>query len=151
MQRYFMTIPEASQLVLQAGAIAQSGEVYVLDMGEPVRITTLAEDLIRLSGLEPGTDIEITYTGSRPGEKLFEELSWDSENAEKTTHSKIFIGRADPRSVETITAQVSSLLQDIDEQSPTEVRTRLKRVVPEFKSPEDGEQPDMTRKVVPIR
>jgi len=151
MQRYFMTIPEASQLVLQAGAIAKSGEVYVLDMGEPVRIVTLAEDLIRLSGLEPGEDIEITYTGTRPGEKLFEELSWDEENAEKTTHAKIFVGKGDPRSVDAITAEVDRLLSGIDDQSPPEVRASLRSVVPDFKSPEDGEQPDMSRKVIPIR
>ena len=151
MQRYFMTIPEASQLVLQAGAIAKSGEVYVLDMGEPVRITTLAEDLIRLSGLEPGADIEITFTGTRPGEKLFEELSWDEEDAEKTTHSKIFVGKGEPRPIDTISGQVGALLDGIDAQTPAEVRTRLKKVVPEFRSPEDGETPDMTRKVIPIR
>lgn len=151
MQRYFMTIPEASQLVLQAGAIAKSGEVYVLDMGEPVRITTLAEDLIRLSGLEPGVDIEIVYTGTRPGEKLFEELSWDEEDAEKTTHEKIFVGRGDPRAIDAISGQVDLLLSALDGQRPAEVRSALKGVVPEFRSPEDGEEPDMTRKVIPIR
>jgi len=151
MQRYFMTIPEASQLVLQAGAIAKSGEVYVLDMGEPVKIVTLAEDLIRLSGLEPGEDIEITFTGTRPGEKLFEELSWDEENAEKTTHAKIFVGKGDPRSVDAISAQVDKLLAGVDAKTPAEVRATLRGVVPEFKSPEDGEKPDMSRKVIPIR
>lgn len=151
MQRYFMTIPEASQLVLQAGAIAESGEVYVLDMGEPVRIVTLAEDLIRLSGLEPGVDIEITFTGTRPGEKLFEELSWDGENAEKTTHHKIFVGKGDARDIDAISQQVNALVDDIDAQSPPEVRTRLRKVVPEFRSPEDGQTPDMSRKVIPIR
>ncbi|MEZ4238646.1 MAG: nucleoside-diphosphate sugar epimerase/dehydratase [Myxococcota bacterium] len=93
MVRYFMTIPEASQLVLQAGAMGRSGEIYILDMGEPVRIVSLAEDLIRLSGLKPHKDIEIVYSGIRPGEKLFEEISVDGEGAAKTRHPKIYIGR----------------------------------------------------------
>jgi len=151
MQRYFMTIPEASQLVLQAGAMAENAEVYVLDMGEPVRIVTLAEDLIRLSGLEPGVDIEVTFTGARPGEKLFEELSMDAENAEKTTHSKIYIGKGAPRSIQTISQQVAELLGPVDGQSPTEVRAALRTVVPEFRSPEDGMKADESRKVIPIR
>ena len=89
MRRYFMTIPESVQLVLQAGAIGQGGEVFVLDMGEPVKIVDLAADLIRLSGLEVGVDIEIHYTGTRPGEKLYEELFFNSENAAPTTHPKV--------------------------------------------------------------
>ena len=89
MRRYFMTIPEAVQLVLQAGAIGKGGEVFVLDMGEPVRILDLATDLIRLSGLEVGTDIEIRFTGTRPGEKLYEELFFDSESALPTDHPKV--------------------------------------------------------------
>jgi FlaA1/EpsC-like NDP-sugar epimerase len=92
MQRYFMTIPEASQLVLQAGAMCQGGEICILDMGKPVKIVDLATDLIRLSGFRPD-DIEIEFTGVRPGEKLFEELATDGERAEKTTHPKIFVGR----------------------------------------------------------
>lgn len=91
--RYFMTIPEAVQLVLQAGTMAKGGEVFVLDMGEPMRIVTLAEDLIKLSGFEPHVDIEIQYTGLRPGEKLFEELLLDDEGITKTLHEKIFIGK----------------------------------------------------------
>jgi FlaA1/EpsC-like NDP-sugar epimerase len=89
MRRYFMTIPEAVQLVLQAGAIGKGGEVFVLDMGEPVRILDLATDLIRLSGLEVGNDIEIRFTGTRPGEKLYEELFFDSESAFPTDHPKV--------------------------------------------------------------
>lgn len=89
MKRYFMTIPEAVQLVMQAGAIGKGGEVFVLDMGEPVRIVDLARDLIRLSGLEPGKDIEIVFTGTRPGEKLFEELINANEAVSKTQHDKI--------------------------------------------------------------
>ncbi len=89
MTRYFMTIPEAVQLILQAAAIGRGGEVFLLDMGEPVRIADLAHDLIRLSGLVPGKDIEIVYTGVRPGEKLFEELINDGETVIKTSHEKI--------------------------------------------------------------
>ncbi len=91
MRRYFMTIPEAVQLVLEAGAMANGGEIFVLDMGEPVRIYDLACDLIKLSGYEPNEDIEIVFTGLRPGEKLFEELSIDGENMQKTPNGKIFI------------------------------------------------------------
>jgi FlaA1/EpsC-like NDP-sugar epimerase len=89
MRRYFMTIPEAVQLVLQAGAIGKGGEVFVLDMGEPVKIVDLAADLVRLSGLEVGSDIEIRFTGTRPGEKLYEELFFNSEYAIPTDHPKV--------------------------------------------------------------
>ena len=91
MTRYFMTIPEAVQLVLQAGALAQPGAVYFLDMGRPVRIAQLAEDMIRLSGLQPHVDVEILYTGARPGEKIFEELTTDDEYAAPTVHPKVFM------------------------------------------------------------
>ena len=90
-ERYFMTIPEAAQLVIQAGALGDGGEVFVLDMGEPVKILELAEDLIRLSGLKPGVDIDIEITGLRPGEKLTEELLHESEGSLRTAHDKIFI------------------------------------------------------------
>ncbi|TVR03875.1 MAG: polysaccharide biosynthesis protein [Deltaproteobacteria bacterium] len=90
MRRYFMTIPEASQLVLQAASLSQGGEIYVLDMGEPVHIVDVARDLIRLSGLEPDVDIPITFTGIRPGEKLFEELATEGEETERTAHDRIF-------------------------------------------------------------
>lgn len=93
MKRYFMTIPEAVQLVIQAGSMAAGGEVFVLDMGEPVKIVDLARLMISLSGLEPGKDIEIKYTGARPGEKLFEELLTAEEGSDATKHERIFIAR----------------------------------------------------------
>jgi FlaA1/EpsC-like NDP-sugar epimerase len=93
MVRYFMTIPEAAQLVLQAGALGEGGEIFILDMGEPVRILDLAKDTITLSGLRPYEDIGIVFTGIRPGEKLFEELQTSEEQVIKTRHPKIFIGR----------------------------------------------------------
>ena len=93
MIRYFMTIPEAAQLVLQAGAMGEGGEIFVLDMGEPVRILDLAKDMITLSGLRPFEDVDIVFTGSRPGEKMFEELQTDGEQVAKTKHPKILIGK----------------------------------------------------------
>ena len=103
MTRYFMTIPEAVQLVLQAATLGTGGEVFMLDMGQPVKIADLARDLIKLSGLEEGRDIEITFTGMRPGEKLFEELLTSCENYRPTMHEKI-------RMVETANTNVSDLL-----------------------------------------
>ncbi|MCB9670351.1 MAG: polysaccharide biosynthesis protein [Alphaproteobacteria bacterium] len=138
MERYFMTIPEASQLVLQAASMANSGEVYVLDMGEPVKIVTLAEDLIRLSGLTVGRDIQIEFVGTRPGEKLFEELSTDSEHATRTPHEKIFVSADVARQNDAISRAIDRLLTDLDGLSAPEVRKRLRQVVPEFKSPEDA-------------
>jgi FlaA1/EpsC-like NDP-sugar epimerase len=100
MVRYFMTIPEAVQLVLQAGAMGQGGEIFVLDMGEPVRILDVATDMIRLSGLKPYEDIDIVFSGIRPGEKLFEELQTDYEALDATAHRKIFVGRVTSRTRE---------------------------------------------------
>jgi len=114
MTRYFMTIPEASQLVLQAGALGKGGEIFILDMGEPVRILDLAEDMIRLSGLTPYEEIDIRFTGIRDGEKLFEELEIKGENLLKTGHPKIFIGKlatySDPE-VETILSELGSAVR----------------------------------------
>lgn len=107
--RYFMTIPEAAQLVLQAGAMAKQSQIFVLDMGEPVKILTLAENLIRLSGLEPYLDIEIQEVGIRPGEKLYEELLMESERLSKTANAKIFIEQQTPIDQEQIMADLLEL------------------------------------------
>jgi FlaA1/EpsC-like NDP-sugar epimerase len=132
MVRYFMTIPEASQLVLQAAAMGSSGEVYVLDMGEAVKITHLAEDLIRLSGLRPHRDVEIVYTGTRPGEKLFEELAIDAEHVTKTRHPKIYIGRSDPPPPAEIAATVDRLVDAADRDTAARLRQALHEVVPAY-------------------
>jgi len=137
MKRYFMTIPEASQLVLQAGMMGDGGEIFVLDMGEPVRIADLARDLVTLSGLKPDEDVEIRYTGVRPGEKLFEELAVDAENADKTRHPKIFVGRFRPYPWAMVEHGLERL-REVGEGTREEVRARLAEVVPEYRSPEDG-------------
>jgi len=132
MTRYFMTIPEASQLVLQAGAMGDGGEIFILDMGEPVRIVDLARDLITLSGLRPGEDIEIRFSGVRPGEKLYEELSTDTEHADKTKHPKVFIGRLKPHEWEAVDLSVSKLCELATEGDAEKIRQALGEIVPEY-------------------
>ena len=114
MTRYFMTIPEAVQLVIQAGAMGKGGEVFVLDMGEPIKITRLAEEIIRLSGMEPGKDMEIVYTGVRPGEKLFEEILTTEEVATSTKHKKIFVAKDAEPDVETLRATMREIAAAVD-------------------------------------
>jgi len=131
MQRYFMTIPEASQLVLQAGAMGSGGEIFILDMGEPVKIVDLARDLIRLSGLR-AEDIEIKFSGVRPGEKLFEQLATDAEHADKTKHPKILIGRIAPSPWAQVSTGVDALLARADGGDTAALRTALGALVPEY-------------------
>jgi len=132
MQRYFMTIPEASQLVLQAAAMGRGGEVFILDMGAPVKIVDLARDLITLSGFRPDHDIKIEFTGVRPGEKLFEELSTHVESADKTKHPKIYIGRVPSSNWEEITRGVDELCLLARTSEGEAIRVALGRLVPEY-------------------
>jgi FlaA1/EpsC-like NDP-sugar epimerase len=133
MRRYFMTIPEAVQLVLQAGAIGRGGEVFVLDMGEPVKVVDLATDLIRLSGLEVGNDIEIRFTGARPGEKLYEELFFDAESAIPTDHPKVLRARNGSLPIGLVT-MVKQLVEEARKGRPDdEIRELLELLVPDFR------------------
>ncbi|RIK64781.1 MAG: polysaccharide biosynthesis protein [Planctomycetota bacterium] len=132
MTRYFMTIPEASQLVLQAGVMGNDGDIFVLDMGEPVKIVDLAREMITLSGLRPGDDIEIVFSGIRPGEKLYEELSVSGENMGKTTHEKIYVWRNRKEDWPRICTMMDRLVADADNLTPAELKKRLAEVVPEY-------------------
>lgn len=131
MTRYFMTIPEASQLVLQAGALGTGGEIFILDMGEPIKILDLAEDMIRLSGLQPYEDIDIIFTGIRKGEKLFEELEITGESLLKTKHPKIFIGKIAAYSPEEVAQIVGSFRQALSENDREKIRNLFNHFLPE--------------------
>ena len=140
MQRYFMMIPEASQLVIQAGAMGNGGEIFVLDMGDPVRIVDLAHDMIRLSGLRVGEDIEINFSGVRPGEKLFEELHITGETHVATKHPKIMVAKCHESTIEEISRSIQRL-QLAARQSDDNIVEELKNIVPEFQPTRFG-QPD---------
>jgi FlaA1/EpsC-like NDP-sugar epimerase len=131
MTRYFMTIPEAAQLVLQAGALGEGGEIFILDMGEPVKILDLAEDMIRLSGLTPYEDIDIHFTGVRKGEKLFEELEITGENLLKTHHPKIFIGKIATYSREEVLSMLGRFRKAVEVNDSSEVRRLFNDILPE--------------------
>ena len=135
--RYFMTIPEASQLVLQSGAMAKNGELYVLDMGKPVKILELAENMIRLSGFEPYKDINIVETGLRPGEKLYEELLIKTEELDKTSNSMIFVERDKPLTMDIIDKKLEVLSAAVETDDDDAVRAALHDVVPTFRTPEE--------------
>jgi FlaA1/EpsC-like NDP-sugar epimerase len=131
MTRFFMTIPEAVQLIVQAGAIAERGQVYVLDMGEPVRIVDLADKMIRLSGKEPGTEIAIEFIGPAPGEKLHEVLVGDDETVAPTTHAKILRVTRAPVDAEWLEAELSALDRLVLRGDTLELVGALNRIVSE--------------------
>jgi FlaA1/EpsC-like NDP-sugar epimerase len=129
--RFFMTIPEACQLVLEAGNMGKGGEIFVFDMGESVKIIDLAKKMIQLSGLEEGKDIEIKVTGLRPGEKLYEELLASEENTMSTYHPQILIAKIRPLSEE-ILPEIENLIQLFHQQDNKLIVSKMKSLVPEF-------------------
>ena len=130
--RYFMTIPEACQLILQAGAMGEGGEIFILDMGIPVRIVDMANDLIRLSGFEPDVDIKIEFVGLRPGEKLFEELITSGEGIVPTSHEKIMVLRGKSCDQERLNAVIDELTKLAHEQNGAGIRAKLKEIVEDY-------------------
>ncbi len=146
MYRYFMTIPEAVQLVLQAAVLSQGRDIFVLDMGEPVRILDLAVDLIRLSGLEPGRDIDIVYSGARPGEKLREELFFPGEGYHRSQHEKIFVSDSQPvLELECLEAQVEGLIEAASELKSNALADLIRSIVPEYQPFVFDGEPTQTR------
>jgi len=130
--RYFMSIPEAAQLILQAGAMGEGGEIFILDMGEPIRIVDMARDLIRLHGLEPDKDVLIEFTGLRPGEKLYEELITSGEGIVSTSHKKILVLRGKTLDAAALLAQIESLLAVARQGDDEAIRRKLRDIVPEY-------------------
>lgn len=141
MVRYFMTIPEASQLVLQAAAMSKGGTIFVLDMGEPVKIVDLAREMITLSGLRPDEDIKIEFTGVRPGEKLYEELMIEGEGVSRTQHPKIGIWQSKPVDFEPLRASIDEIVSRADTLSRDEIRAWMKGLVPEYRLNGSPERP----------
>ncbi len=132
--RYFMTIPEACRLVLEAGCMGKGGEIFVFDMGKSVKIVELAKKMIRLAGLEPNVDVKIEYSGLRPGEKLYEELLNDNENTMPTHHQKIMIGKVRQYVFDDVVSQISALILSAKNNNDRQVVINMKKLVPEFKS-----------------
>ena len=131
-RRFFMTVPEAAQLVLQAGAIGHGGEIFILDMGEQIKIVDLAKHLITLSGLELGQDISIEFSGLRPGEKLYEEVLHNSENDVATKHNKIFISRSEKVNFKELKHNIRVLTHLSKQMNSEEIIQKLKEIVPNY-------------------
>ena len=132
--RFFMTIPEACQLVLQAGALGNGGEIFIFDMGKSVKIVDLAKKMIKLSGLQLGKDISLKYSGLRPGEKLYEELLNDKENTIPTNHSKIMVAKVRQYETKKIMPEINKLISSLENHDNFEIVKQMKKVVPEFSS-----------------
>ncbi len=132
--RYFMTIPEACRLVLEAGCMGKGGEIFIFDMGKSVKIVELAKKMIRLAGLEPNKDVNIVFSGLRPGEKLYEELLNDNENTMPTHHEKIMIGKVREYVFDEVEKQIYKLINSAKTQNDRQVVLNMKEIVPEFKS-----------------
>src|SRR4030095_8898530 len=130
--RFFMTIPEASQLVLEAGAMGKGGEIYIFDMGKSVKIVDLAKKMVQLSGLELGKDIQLMFTGLRPGEKLYEELLATEENTIPTHHEKIMIAKVKEYDFEGVKASIEELIALFDSQDNKAIVSKMKEMVPEY-------------------
>lgn len=143
MIRYFMLIPEACQLILQAGAMGKGGEIFILEMGDPVYIDKMARDLIRFSGFEPDEDIEIVYTGLRPGEKLYEELMTDQENVVPTDHKKILVLNGAKIDMDILKKGLETLRLEIQERDIDHIKNLFKELVPEYNPyPFEGKKPE---------
>jgi len=130
--RYFMTIPESCQLILQAGAMGSGGEIFVLKMGTPIRIDDMARDLIRLSGFEPDVDIKIEYIGLRPGEKLSEELMIEGEGILPTMHEKIMVLKGLECNLQMLDGNINELAMLAEEQNVEKIKAKLQEIVPEY-------------------
>jgi len=137
MTRYFMTIQEACQLILQAGSMGEGGEIFLLEMGTPIKIDDMARDLIRLSGFEPDVDIDIKYIGLRPGEKLYEELITEGEGVIPTSHEKIMVLKGKECNLDVLNGKIDDLVYLAREQDAKKIKERLQEIVPEYK-PADG-------------
>jgi FlaA1/EpsC-like NDP-sugar epimerase len=130
--RFFMTIPEACQLILQAAGMGNGGEILILDMGTPIKIDDMARDLIRLSGFEPDVDIKIEYVGLRPGEKLYEELITEGENIIPTSHEKIMVLKGIECDLQLLNGKVDELAYLAGEQKGGKIKSKLSEIVPEY-------------------
>ena len=146
--RYFMTIPEAVNLVMEAAAIAQGGEIFVLDMGKPVKIVTLAENLIRMYGKEPYTDVEIKFTGLRPGEKIKEELLMNEEGLQRTSNKLIFIGKQIEIDEGSFAFRLNSLRNAALENNESVAVEALHEMVPTFTTPEEFNSKELTKEII---
>jgi FlaA1/EpsC-like NDP-sugar epimerase len=130
--RYFMTIPESCKLILQAGALGEGGEIFILDMGTPIKILDMALDLIRRSGFKPDVDIEIKFTGLRPGEKLHEELITEGAGVVRTPYEKIFVLKGDTCDLNWLNQKIEELVKLAHDQNAAGIKSKLKEIIPEY-------------------